>query len=58
VNAENNRNPELKPPAPCERCGGFSKLVERLPKALGTPTYEIFRCVSCGAFDWVVREEP
>jgi hypothetical protein len=42
----------------CHRCGGLTKLAETLPKSLGTPTYEIYRCQGCGAFDWVAREEP
>ena len=51
-------NPELKAHTPCERCGGLFELVERLPKALGSPAYEIFRCAACCAFDWVAQKEP
>ncbi len=42
----------------CQSCGGVFILTETLPKSLGSPTYEIYRCQDCSAFDWVAREEP
>lgn len=45
-----------KPQQHCQRCGGGLVLAETLPGALGSPTYEIYRCRECSAFDWVVQD--
>jgi hypothetical protein len=45
-------------PGKCQSCGGASVLAETIPKSLGSPTYEIYRCRECGGFDWVAQEEP
>jgi len=61
VTDKSGRNPTPAPRTPketCEKCGGPTTLAERLPKALGSPTYEIFRCRGCGAFEWVAQEDP
>lgn len=41
----------------CKRCGGEVVLAETLPRSLGSPTYEIYRCRACGDIDWVAQDE-
>jgi hypothetical protein len=42
----------------CQRCDGVLVLTETLPRSLGSPTYEIFRCQGCDAYEWVAQKEP
>jgi hypothetical protein len=41
----------------CSRCGGGLEFALKLPKSLDQPAFEIFRCVSCGLFDWIAQQE-
>jgi DNA-directed RNA polymerase subunit M/transcription elongation factor TFIIS len=44
--------------ATCEKCGGDRlEHLTRLPKGMGHPTFDIFRCVACGFVNWFARED-
>lgn len=42
-----------QPQGPCPRCGEALRAAMHLPKRVGQPAYDIFRCVGCGFLAWV-----
>jgi hypothetical protein len=37
----------------CKKCGGRTECVFTLPKDVGNPGYDIYKCLDCEFIDWL-----
>jgi hypothetical protein len=50
--ARGSHGPDIGAPR-CKRCGSATEMAQYLPQRIGSPAFNIFRCMACGFLDWV-----